>query len=47
MDVILNFVQELLEYLKEFKAAGIIEIIKNSGVLEALKGIFDFIPLPY
>lgn len=47
MDVILNFVQELLEYLREFEAAGIIGIIKDSGVLEALKGIFDFIPMPW
>lgn len=29
MEAILAFVQELLTYLKEFEAAGIIEIIKN------------------
>lgn len=29
MDAILGFVQELLEYLKEFKAADIIELIKS------------------
>jgi hypothetical protein len=29
MEAILNFVQELLTYLKEFDAASIIEIIKN------------------
>lgn len=29
VDTILAFVQQLLEYLKEFEAAGIIEIIKN------------------
>ncbi len=29
VETILNFVQQLLEYLKEFEAAGIIEMIKD------------------
>lgn len=29
MEAILGFVQSLLTYLKEFEAAGIVEIIKN------------------
>ncbi len=44
MDQILGFVEQLLTYLKEFEAAGIIKIIKESGVVEAVveffKGIF-------
>ncbi len=29
MEAILNFVISLLNYLKEFEAAGIVEIVKN------------------
>lgn len=29
VETILNFVQQLLEYLKEFEAAGIIEMVKD------------------
>lgn len=29
MEAILNFVVNLLNYLKEFEAAGIVEIVKN------------------
>ncbi len=38
---ILAMVQEILEYVKEAEAAGIIEIIKNS-----LGSILSFIPMP-
>lgn len=40
MDQILGFVEQLLSYLKEFEAAGIIKIIKESGVVDA---VVDFI----
>lgn len=39
-DAILPFVKELLEYLKEFKAAGIIEII--IGFFKKLYEIMPF-----
>ncbi len=40
MDQILGFVEQLLNYLKEFEAAGIINIIKESGVVDV---IVDFV----
>ncbi len=39
---ILAMVQQILEYVKEAEAAGIIEIIKNS-----LETIFAGIPMPF
>ena len=39
-DAILPFVKELLEYLKEFKAAGIIGII-----IEFFKKFYEIMPI--
>lgn len=39
-DAILPFVKELLEYLKEFKAAGIIDLI-----VKLIQSIFGILPL--
>ncbi len=46
MEAILEFVQKLLEYLKEFEAAGIIELIKESGILDTIAEFFKNIPMP-
>lgn len=41
MDQILAFVQQLLDFLNEGKAADIIGMIKDSDVVETIVGFFQ------
>ena len=41
MDKILAFVEELLNFLNEGKAADIVGMIKDSGVVEAIISFFQ------
>ncbi len=40
MDQILGFVEQLLSYLREFEAAGIISIIKESEIINVIVEFF-------